>query len=259
MEHDEPMQEGFVLPGNDYYDAQKDAQDDNLYVYRRLDSQLSVSPDYMNAQTDINEKMRRMIIDRLIYLNFHTSIQFSPEVLMSAITLMDQFLSMHCISRTKFELVAYAALAIASKMEGDENPISPKLMARWSNGALLASAFQQIELILLATLKSAMVATVTRFLPPFQSQVMQGLAILTTLVLSSYQFKREHLAEAIVNVVEGLVLTRQVESRHVLELFTQEPALEGKEMLLTALPMFAQWQPSLELSACKQFILPIIR
>lgn len=73
------------------------------------------SPTYMSKQTDINSKMREILIDWLIEV--HVKFKLRPETLYLTVNIIDRFLERRAVSRTKLQLVGCTAMLIASKYE----------------------------------------------------------------------------------------------------------------------------------------------
>lgn len=69
----------------------------------------------MVRQTDINEKMRGILVDWIIEV--HLRFKLLPETLFLTVNLIDRFLEKTEIMRTRLQLVAVSALLIASKYE----------------------------------------------------------------------------------------------------------------------------------------------
>ena len=67
------------------------------------------------VQTDINEKMRGILVDWIIEV--HLRFKLLPETLFLTVNLIDRYLTKTAIMRTRLQLVAVAALLIASKYE----------------------------------------------------------------------------------------------------------------------------------------------
>ena len=72
-------------------------------------------PDYMHRQTEINEKMRAILVDWLI--DVHRKFKLLPETLYLALNLMDRYMSLRPCARSKLQLVGVTAMLIASKYE----------------------------------------------------------------------------------------------------------------------------------------------
>ena len=66
-------------------------------------------------QTDINEKMRAILVDWLIEV--HYKFKLLPETLFLTVNLIDRFLERNDVVRTKLQLVGVGAMLIASKYE----------------------------------------------------------------------------------------------------------------------------------------------
>lgn len=70
---------------------------------------------YMEAQTDINGKMRAILIDWLIEV--HMKYRLRPETLFLTVNLIDRYLSNSHVMRKKLQLVGVVAMSIAAKFE----------------------------------------------------------------------------------------------------------------------------------------------
>lgn len=70
---------------------------------------------YMQTQTEINEKMRSILVDWLV--DVHVKFDLSPETLYLTINIIDRFLSLKTIPRRELQLLGVSALLIASKYE----------------------------------------------------------------------------------------------------------------------------------------------
>lgn len=82
---------------------------------RTFETKWLPSPDYMHAQTDINEKMRAILIDWLI--DVHLKFKLVPETMYLTVNIIDRFLSAKHVARKKLQLVGVTAMLIASKYE----------------------------------------------------------------------------------------------------------------------------------------------
>ena len=71
--------------------------------------------DYMVSQTDINSKMRAILIDWLI--DVHRKFELMPETLYLTVNIVDRYLSMRNISRKLLQLVGMSSMIIACKYE----------------------------------------------------------------------------------------------------------------------------------------------
>ena len=76
-------------------------------------SEIKISDSYFKFQSDINNKMRAILIDWLI--DVHLKFNFKPETLYLTIYIIDSYLSLKKIERCNFQLLGVAALLIACK------------------------------------------------------------------------------------------------------------------------------------------------
>ncbi|XWS45635.1 hypothetical protein CRYUN_Cryun15aG0153400 [Craigia yunnanensis] len=108
---------------------------EDLYAYyRKMENFSRVSPNYMAQQSDINEKMRAILIDWLIEV--HDKFDLMGETLFLTVNLIDRFLSRQTVVRKKLQLVGLVAMLLACKYEevfpvvGDLILISDKAYSR---------------------------------------------------------------------------------------------------------------------------------
>ncbi|KAL5567189.1 hypothetical protein UlMin_030353 [Ulmus minor] len=88
---------------------------DDLYNFYKLTEDESRVHDYMVSQTDINSKMRAILIDWLI--DVHRKFELMPETLYLTVNIVDRYLSMRNISRKLLQLVGMSSMIIACKYE----------------------------------------------------------------------------------------------------------------------------------------------
>lgn len=69
----------------------------------------------MSKQEEINDKMRAILIDWLI--DVHLKFKLLPETLYITVGIIDRYLSLHTVARSKLQLVGITALFVASKYE----------------------------------------------------------------------------------------------------------------------------------------------
>jgi cyclin B len=69
----------------------------------------------MEAQPDVNEKMRDILIDWLVEV--HLKYKLVPETLYLTVSLIDKYLEKVVVNREKLQLVGVTAMLIASKYE----------------------------------------------------------------------------------------------------------------------------------------------
>ncbi|KAL1075520.1 hypothetical protein V6Z11_D11G368700 [Gossypium hirsutum] len=88
---------------------------DEIYKFYKSAEHESMPNDYMHLQTDINEKMRTILIDWLI--DVHQKFELSPEALYLTINLIDRFLSVKVVPRRELQLLGMSAMLISTKYE----------------------------------------------------------------------------------------------------------------------------------------------
>ena len=89
--------------------------DDIFRHLRQTEGRYGPSAGYMRKQSDINEKMRAILIDW--FVDVHLKFRLVPETLYLSVNLLDRFLEMFEVQRGKLQLVGIAAMFIASKYE----------------------------------------------------------------------------------------------------------------------------------------------
>jgi transcription initiation factor TFIIIB Brf1 subunit/transcription initiation factor TFIIB len=82
---------------------------------RSNEGQYTPSAGYMTRQSDINEKMRAILVDWLV--DVHLKFKLVNETLFLAVNLIDRYLEKSEVSRQKLQLVGITAMFIASKYE----------------------------------------------------------------------------------------------------------------------------------------------
>ncbi|PON90459.1 Cyclin [Trema orientale] len=100
---------------------------DDIYAYyKRVESSSCVPPNYMANQSDINEKMRGILIDWLIEV--HYKFELMEETLYLTVNLIDRFLAVQPVLRKKLQLVGVTALLLACKYEEVSVPVVEDLI-----------------------------------------------------------------------------------------------------------------------------------
>ncbi|KAH1243976.1 Cyclin-B2-3 [Glycine max] len=89
--------------------------DDIYSFYKDIENSSRVSPNYMNSQFDINERMRAILIDWLVEV--HYKFELLEETLFLTVNLIDRFLERQAVIRKKLQLVGVTAMLIACKYE----------------------------------------------------------------------------------------------------------------------------------------------
>lgn len=82
---------------------------------KKLEISTLPNPDYMDNQTELEWKMRGILIDWL--LEVHSRFRLLPETLFLAVNIIDRFLSRKVVQLDRLQLVGVTAMFIASKYE----------------------------------------------------------------------------------------------------------------------------------------------
>lgn len=82
---------------------------------KELEQATMPNPDYMDSQTELEWKMRGILVDWL--LEVHTRFRLLPETLFLAVNIIDRFLSCKVVQLDRLQLVGVTAMFIASKYE----------------------------------------------------------------------------------------------------------------------------------------------
>lgn len=89
--------------------------DDIFQHLKEIEFNITTNPLYMKSQTDINEKMRAILIDWLVEV--HLKFKLVPETLFLTVNLIDRYLNKKVIMRNRLQLVGVTAMLIACKYE----------------------------------------------------------------------------------------------------------------------------------------------
>lgn len=82
---------------------------------KELEITTMANPEYMDQQTELEWKMRGILVDWL--LEVHTRFRLLPETLFLAVNIIDRFLSNKIVQLDRLQLVGVTAMFIASKYE----------------------------------------------------------------------------------------------------------------------------------------------
>ncbi|GMN21590.1 hypothetical protein TIFTF001_051141 [Ficus carica] len=100
--------------------------DDLHAYYKKVENSNCVPPNYMANQSDINEKMRGILIDWLIEV--HYKFELVDETLYLTVNLIDRFLAVQPVPRKKLQLVGVTSLLLACKYEEVSVPVVEDLI-----------------------------------------------------------------------------------------------------------------------------------
>jgi cyclin B len=120
----------------------------------------------MNAQNDINNKMRSILVDWLVEV--HQKYHLRPVTLFLTINIVDRYLAAVRVPRKRLQLVGVVAMFIAAKFE-EIQPPTLKDYVYIADNAYTKSDVMNLECVMLSTLKFRVcVPTVAQFLECFQ-------------------------------------------------------------------------------------------
>ncbi|KAK1423519.1 hypothetical protein QVD17_18823 [Tagetes erecta] len=125
---------------------------EDLYAnYKKMESYSMVPQSYMlTQQSDINEKMRGILIDWLIEV--HHKFDLQHETLFLTVNLIDRFLAKQNVVRKKLQLVGLVAMLLACKYEEVSVPVVADLIFI-SDKAYSRSEILEMEKLMLNTLE----------------------------------------------------------------------------------------------------------
>jgi cyclin B len=106
-------------------------------------------PDYMEKQTEINHKMRAILVDWLVEV--HKKYRLRQETLFLTVSLIDRYLSRTVVVRRKLQLVGVVAMFIAAKFE-EITPPEAVDFAYITDNAYSKDDILQMECTMLTTL-----------------------------------------------------------------------------------------------------------
>lgn len=87
-----------------------------IFAYlKEIEFNIVTNAFYMKNQTDVNEKMRAILIDWLVEV--HLKFKLVPETLFLTVNLIDRYLDKKVIMRNRLQLVGVTAMLIACKYE----------------------------------------------------------------------------------------------------------------------------------------------
>lgn len=90
-------------------------------------------PNYMSMQTDINSKMRGILVDWLIEVHAKMKQKLRRESLFLCVNLTDRFLAKVQVSRRRLQLVGVVAMLVAAKFEEVDVPHVAELIYMCDN------------------------------------------------------------------------------------------------------------------------------
>lgn len=113
----------------------------------------AVDPNYLDRQTDLNAKMRAILVDWLTEV--HHRFDLMQETLYLTVHLVDRYLSLRTTSRNQLQLVGVTAMLLSSKYE-DMYPPEVADFVYISDNAFAANDILAMERQILRTIDFAM-------------------------------------------------------------------------------------------------------
>jgi hypothetical protein len=126
-------------------------------------------PNYMSRQSDINEKMRAILIDWLV--DVCLKYKMRPQTLFIVVDVVDRFLSQTQIKRNHLQLVGISALMLVAKYEEIYPPNIKEYVTVCDNAYTREQLLEQESQILLALEFNLVRPTSLEFLELFQQRL----------------------------------------------------------------------------------------
>jgi hypothetical protein len=83
--------------------------------FKRIEGKTHPSVTYMSTHTEVNEKMRGILIDWLV--DVHMKFKLLPETLHLAVDILDRYLEQRTVPKLRLQLVGVVAMLLAAKYE----------------------------------------------------------------------------------------------------------------------------------------------
>jgi cyclin B len=151
-------------------------------------------PSYMDLQTDINAKMRAILIDWLVEV--HMKYKMRQETLFASVNIIDRYVAVKQVPRKRLQLLGVTSMLIAAKFE-ELRPPSVKDFVYITDHAYAHDEVTNMECSILAALGfRVVVPTLPQFLECFQranrcdSTHCQVSQYLSELTLTDHRFSR---------------------------------------------------------------------
>merc|ERR1740121_2633679 len=150
----------------------KDPQSVSEYVQdiyanlQRRENEFVLRCGFLDRQTDINPKMRSILVDWLIEV--HLKYKLRPETLFLTVSIIDRYLEKQNVTRRTLQLVGVASMLVAAKYE-EIYPPEVKEFVYITDNAYSKEEVLKMEMTILVTLEFVLCApTVGHFLDRYQ-------------------------------------------------------------------------------------------
>jgi len=169
--------------------------------------------DYMEMQTDVNAKMRAILVDWLVEV--HSKYQLRHVTLFTTVNLVDRYLTKTVVIRKRLQLVGVAAMFVAAKLE-EINPPELQDFVFITDNAYTKQELLLMECTMLTALEFDVsfftaVHFLDRLLPTVdnevQRQVVEYLLELALVDVKMVKYPPSHLAAAALFLSNQLLAT----------------------------------------------------
>ena len=142
----------------------------SIFSYLKTkDVQFCLNPLYMEFQTDINPRMRSILIDWLI--DVHIKFKLLPQTLFMTVDLIDRFLSTEKVARQSLQLVGITSLMMICKYEEIYPPLIKDFVAVCDNAYSKEQILEMESQIIVSLDFEFTVTSCFVFLEYFQTQI----------------------------------------------------------------------------------------
>src|SRR3989338_9266371 len=108
------------LFGEEFVCYKNETEEDIIKYHINNEKKYMVDCEYMKKQSDINESMRKILIDWLVDVRY--KFEFKSKTLYLCVNIIDRFLSKKIVARNKLQLVGLVAMMIAAKYQEKHIP-----------------------------------------------------------------------------------------------------------------------------------------
>ncbi|KAK7822914.1 cyclin-b2-3, partial [Quercus suber] len=138
---------------------------DDLYTnYKKTESSSCAPSHYMTHQSDINERMRGILVDWLIEV--HYKFELMDETLYLTVNLIDRFLAAQPVVRKKLQLVGVTAMLLACKYEEVSVPVVEDFIVISDKAYSRKEVLEMLELLSFFIIELCLVEYETLKFPP---------------------------------------------------------------------------------------------
>jgi cyclin B len=123
-------------------------------------------PDYMDSQPEVNSKMRAILVDWLVEI--HLKYRMKRETLFLAVNIVDRYLGLAVVTRSKLQLIGVGGMKIAAKFE-ETHPPDTKDFVYMTDGAYSKEDVLETEVAMLIAIRFDLcIPTASHYLDRYQ-------------------------------------------------------------------------------------------